>query len=182
MFSYQINADTQLRLIEDRHARELFDLTDRNRRYLRQWLPWLDSTITVEDTRQFIKDALQQFAANEGFQAGIWYRGTLAGVVGYHKIDWFNRQVEIGYWLGADYQGKGLMTESCRALVDHAFHQLRLNRVQIRCAVGNTRSCAIPERLGFTREGMLAQGEWLYDHYIDLIMYGMLASEWKRNK
>jgi len=179
MFSYPLNPDAELRLIEERHARELFDLTERNRNYLRQWLPWLDATLTVEDTRNFIRDALLQFAANDGFQAGIWYRGALAGVIGYHKIDWFNRQVEIGYWLGAEYQGKGLMTDSCRALIDHAFGELRLNRVTIRCAVGNTRSCAIPERLGFTREGMVAQGEWLYDHYVDLVVYGMLSSEWK---
>jgi ribosomal-protein-serine acetyltransferase len=179
MFSYRLTDDAELRLLEMYHAGELFDLTDRNRHYLRQWLPWLDSTQTVDDTRNFIKDTLQQFADNEGFQAGIWYKGALAGVVGHHKIDWFNRQVEIGYWLGAEFQGKGLMTSACRALVDHAFKELRLNRVQIRCAVANTRSCAIPERLGFTREGVIAQGEWLYDHYVDLVVYGMLASEWK---
>jgi ribosomal-protein-serine acetyltransferase len=178
MFSYALNEDTELRLLEVRHAQTLFDLTDRNRAHLRQWLPWLDSTQTVEDTRNFIKDTLQQFAVNEGFQAGIWYQEQLAGVVGYHKIDWFNRQVEIGYWLGAEFQGRGLMTQACRALIDHAFHELKLNRVTIRCAVGNTRSCAIPERLGFVREGVISQGEWLYDHYADLVVYGMLASEW----
>lgn len=179
MFAYHLTDDAELRLLEDRHTRELFELTDRNRQYLRQWLPWLDSAQTMDDTRHFIKDALQQFAANEGFQAGIWYRAALAGVIGYHKIDWFNRQVEISYWLGAEFQGKGLMTEACRALIDHAFRELRLNRVTIRCAIGNTRSCAIPERLGFTREGVIAQGEWLYDHYVDLVVYGLLASEWK---
>jgi ribosomal-protein-serine acetyltransferase len=179
MFSYRLTDDAELRLLEGRHASDLFDLTDRNRNYLRQWLPWLDAIQTAEDTRNFIKDSLQQFAANDGFQAGIWYKGELAGVVGYHKIDWFNRQVEIGYWLGAEHQGKGLMTEACRALVDHAFGELGLNRVQIRCAPGNTRSCAIPERLGFAREGVIAQGEWLYDHYVDLVVYGMLASDWR---
>lgn len=178
MFTYQLSEDAELRLLEAHHAQELFDLTDRNRNYLRQWLPWLDSAMTAHDTRNFIKDALQQFAANEGFQAGIWHKGELAGVIGYHKIDWFNRQVEIGYWLGAEFQGKGLMTEACRALIDHAFRDLKLNRVTIRCASGNTRSCAIPERLGFTREGTIAQGEWLYDHYVDLVVYGMLAGEW----
>ena len=178
MFSYRLTDDSELRLLEARHANDLFDLTDRNRSYLREWLPWLDAIQTVDDTRNFIKDSLQQFAANDGFQAGIWYKGELAGVVGYHKIDWFNRQVEIGYWLGAVYQGRGLMTEACRALVDHAFNDLGLNRVQIRCATGNTRSCAIPERLGFAREGIITQAEWLYDHYVDLVVYGMLASDW----
>jgi len=177
MFTRRLNDDSELRLLEERHAGELFDLTDRNRDHLRRWLPWLDATLTVDDTRHFIKDALQQFAANEGFQAGIWHKGRLAGVIGFHRIDWFNRQVEIGYWLGEEFQGKGLMTMACRALINHAFHDLKLNRVTIRCATGNTRSCAIPERLGFTREGIVIQGEWLYDHYVDLVVYRLLAGE-----
>ena len=97
MFTYLLTEDAELRLLETRHAQALFDLVDRNRAHLREWLPWLDANRTADDSRNFIKDTLQQFADNEGFQAGIWYQGQLAGVVGYHKIDWFNRQVEIGF-------------------------------------------------------------------------------------
>ncbi len=74
------------------------------------------------------------------------------------------------------------MTRACRALVDYAFAKLQLNRVEIRCATGNLRSQAIPERLGFTREGTLREGEWLYDHFVDLIVYSMLAREWPNER
>jgi ribosomal-protein-serine acetyltransferase len=62
------------------------------------------------------------------------------------------------------------------------FKELGLNCVELACAVGNARSCAIPERLGFTREGVLRQREWLYDHFVDHVSYSMLAAEWSRRR
>ena len=178
MFSLRIDHGLELRLLGEQQAEILFALVDENRDHLRQWLPWLDDNRSVDDTRAFIKKSLEQLANNNGFPAGIWYQGRLAGVIGYAEIDWPNRITGIGYWLGASFQGQGLVTRSCRALVDYAFNQLELNRVEIRCAPGNKASCAIPQRLGFTREGVLRQAEWLYDHYVDLVVYAMLASEW----
>jgi ribosomal-protein-serine acetyltransferase len=63
--------------------------------------------------------------------------------------------------------------------VDYAFSGLKLNRVEIACATENKKSQAIPKRLGFTEEGIARQAEWLYDHYVDHIVYGLLASDWK---
>jgi ribosomal-protein-serine acetyltransferase len=54
--------------------------------------------------------------------------------------------------------------------------------VEIGCAPGNRKSCAIPERLGFTREGVLRQREWLYDHFVDHVVYGILAEEWRARR
>jgi ribosomal-protein-serine acetyltransferase len=133
---------------------------------------------TLEDHKNFIRDALTQFAQNKGFVAGIWHEGRLAGVIGYDPIDWENRTTELGYWLGEEYQGKGLVTAACRALVEHAFGELSLNRVVISCATENKKSCAIPERLSFRREGVQRQAEWLYDHFVDHVVYAALASEW----
>ena len=143
----RIDDDTVLRIYEERHAQEVAALVDQNRTYLRKWLPWVDDSRTVEDSKAFIRSSLQQFAQNEGFQMGIWYRDTFAGGIGYHQIDWVDRKVEIGYWLGEVFQGKGLMTKACRTLIAYAFTELGLNRVEIHCATENIRSCAIPKRL-----------------------------------
>lgn len=177
-FSLVIDQEIELRLFAEEEAAELMQLIEGNRAHLRQWLPWVDYNTSVEDSRQFILRSKQQYVNNEGFQLGIRYRGQLAGVIGYHSVDWPNRTVEIGYWQGAAFQGRGLMTCACRALVTYAFEKLLLNRVQIRCAPGNTRSCAVPQRLGFTQEGLLRDAEWLYDHFVDLVIYSILAREW----
>lgn len=179
ILSIRIDDDTQLRLHEKRYAQAYFDLIDQNRTYLREWMPWLDHETSVENTREYIKSALRQFADNGSLQTGIWYQGNIVGSIGYHPINWNTRKVEIGYWLAAPLQGKGLMTKSCKTLIAYAFDELGLNKVEIRCATENKRSRAIPERLGFTQEGILRQSEWLYDHFVDLVVYGMLASEWQ---
>lgn len=178
MFSLRIDDELELRLLEERHAEAFFAVIDENRAHLREWLPWLDGAWSAEDTRNFIKGTMDQWARNDGFTAGIWYQGQPVGAIGYHCIDWPNLLTGIGYWLSASHQGRGLMTKACRALVEHAFTDLGLNRIEIRCAPGNKKSCAIPERLGFTREGTSRQAEWLYDHFIDLVVYSMLADEW----
>ena len=179
MFKYAVNNDVSLKLLESRHAEELFSLTDRNREYLREWLPWIDGTTKVESTRDFISSSRLSFAENRGLNLGIFYKDQIAGCIGLHEIDRGNRKTSIGYWLGAEYQGKGIMTSSCRVLIDYAFNDLLLNRVEIRAAVTNSRSRSIPERLGFVNEGIVRQAEWLYDHYVDHVIYGMLRDEWR---
>ena len=178
MFACSLGDDAELRLLEVRHAEDLFTLINHNRLHLRQWLGWVDGNQSIDDSRNFIRGTLQQFANSNGFQAGIWFKGTLAGVIGYNYIDWHNGKTELGYWLGESFQGHGLITRACRALTDHSFDELGLNRVEILCAAGNTRSRAVPERLSFTQEGILHQAEWLYDHYVDLVVYAMLADHW----
>ncbi len=178
MFRFPLGTDAELRLLELRHAREVFTLVNENRAHLRRWLTWVDATHTEQESRNFIHSALQQFADNRGFTAGIWYKNALAGVVGFNDIDWLDRKAEFGYWLGAKYQGHGLVTQACRALTTYSFIELGLNRVEILCATDNFKSRAIPERLGFTQEGILRQAQWLHHRFVDLVIYAMLAEDW----
>lgn len=179
-FRYILDEDTELLLLKEEDAEELYALTNRNREHLRHWLPWVDSIQSISDTKRYITSSIRQYADDNGFQAGIWLQGRLVGIIGYHGVDWVNRSTTIGYWVGASFQGKGLVTKASRALVDWAFREWRLNRVEIRCARENHRSRAIPERLGFTEEGIVREGEWLYDHFVDLMLYGMVAKDWRR--
>ncbi len=180
MFSYKIDDDLELRLLEARHAEELDALVTLNYDHIKKWAAWLkDTESPIEKTREAIKQNLIQFAEGKGFNIFIWYQGKIVGKVGYNHFDWDNRQTEIGYWLGASFQGKGLVTKSCRVLINYAFSELNLNRVEIHCGVENTKSRKIPERLGFREEGILREAGWLHDHFVDEMIYGLLASEWQ---
>lgn len=132
----------------------------------------------MEDTRGFIQASLEQNARNDGFQCCIWYEGKLSGMIGLVHINWANRDTMIGYWLGPEFQGNGIMTRCCRKLIGYAFEELDLNRVEIRVAAENKRSRAIPERLGFVKEGVVREAEWLYDHFVDHVIYGMVRRDW----
>lgn len=179
MFRASVRSDVELRLLEERHADTIFALVDQDREYLREWLPWVDATRAVDDTLAFIHSSLQQFASNQGFAAGIWRQDRYIGGIGTHKIDWLHRKVEIGYWIGRSYQGNGIVTDACRALVAYALGELELNRVEIHCAAKNVKSCAIAERLGFKLEGTLREGYFLHGKYHDLLIFAVLKRDWK---
>ena len=132
----------------------------------------------VANAEGLIAAAREQTTAG-GIVAGIWHRGALAGMVGFNALDPANCAAEIGYWLGAGFQGRGLMTCAVRALVWYAFTELHLRRVTALCAVGNTRSAAVVRRLGFTCETVIREVEWLSDHFVDDEVYVMRAATWR---
>ncbi|WP_341300688.1 GNAT family protein [Lysinibacillus sp. FSL H8-0500] len=182
MFKYDIHEHAYLKLLDLSDVEELFALTERTRETLREWLLFVDDVKTVKDTERFVKNAMQQYADNNGLQAGIYYEGKLAGVIGYHQINWQHKWTSIGYWLGNEFVGKGLVTNSMKALMEYAFSYLKLNRIEVRVAVGNIRSRTIPKVLGFYEEGRVRDAEWLHDHYVDQVVYGLTAADWRKIK
>ncbi|GAA0350208.1 GNAT family protein [Bacillus horti] len=156
-------------------------LVDRNRVYLRQWLPWVDGITSVKDYDSIMIEWMNQLSSQLGFQTGIRYKNELVGMIGFHPIDWSNRKAAIGYWLAQGFQGRGIMTRACQAMVHYAFQTYHLNRVEIQASIQNVKSRAIPERLGFVFEGYTRDGEFLYDRYVDLVNYGLLKREWERH-
>ncbi|MGD6855375.1 GNAT family N-acetyltransferase [Bacillus infantis] len=178
MFTLEVDHEIRLQLFQLHHADELFALVDGSRNHLREWLPWVDSMTSPMQYHSIIPLWLKQFAENNGFNTGIRYKGTLAGAAGIHQIDWASRQISIGYYLAEGFQGKGIMTRTVQAMINYAFNDLCLNRIEIRCGIRNHKSRAVPERLGFTQEGIIRQGEFLNGNYHDLVVYGLLAEEW----
>lgn len=168
-----------LSLFTSNDAAALFQLIDRNREHLGAWLRIPDMTLTEEDSAGFIERTRLRYAQEEGYWLGIWFRGELAGSIGYCDIDLENRKAEIGYWLGQEYEGNGLITKAVNVLIEHAFEQLGLNKVEIGVATDNRRSRAIPEKLGFQREGELRDYEFLNGRFLHRVMYGLRTEEWQ---
>jgi ribosomal-protein-serine acetyltransferase len=179
-FLLQVSNRYQLRLLQQSDAEELFALTDVNRSYLRQWLPWLDVVTRVEDTQDFIAKTIQQFVDREGLVAAICERVSIVGLVGFNRIEQRDRIGYIGYWLAQSHRGRGIMTESCRSLINYGFTMLKLNRVVIACATGNHHSRAIPLRLGFTHKGSVRNAEWLYTEFVEHDLYALSVEDWKK--
>ncbi|MDR7001272.1 GNAT family protein [Neobacillus niacini] len=178
MFTLKVDHDIEIQLFQSHHSLKLFQLVEENREHLREWLPWVDSMTSSFQFEQIIPIWLQQFAENNGLYAGILYKGELVGSIGLQQIDWHNRFTSIGYYLAKNAEGYGIITRSVRAMLNYAFFQLGLNRVEIRCGIKNTKSRAIPERLGFVKEGIIRDGEQLYGRFHDLFIYSKLAREW----
>jgi ribosomal-protein-serine acetyltransferase len=172
-----ISETAYLRPLLEEDAKELHALVEKNRLHLAPWLTW-PTTQTFDDTLEFIRAGKSQAAANDGFHSAIFCEDHIAGVVSYMEVNWRHRRTVLGYWLDSDHQGKGLMTGAVRLIVDHAITVWELNRVEVRAAVENRKSRAIPERLGFDQEGVLYEAELVNGHYLDTVLYAMRAINW----
>jgi ribosomal-protein-serine acetyltransferase len=157
-----------IRPLKAEDAAELYALVKANPD-LEDWMPWAEKQ-DLAATERFIAGTEKQLAGNAGFQAAIAPGGPIIGVVGFHSVDWINRNTSIGYWLTTAARGKGVMTTAVSALVDHAFSQWKLHRIEIHCAPDNHRSRAIPERLGFREEARLRETELVGGRYLDSVV------------
>jgi ribosomal-protein-serine acetyltransferase len=173
----KVNEQITITLINETHAQPIFDMVDNNRAHLRTWLPFVDRMQTVAFAQNFVSGTMQRNEEGMEHAFVIMDDQRVVGRIGVYKIDIQNKIGEIGYWIIQGAQGKGIVTKACKTILDFCFDELKLNRVEIRCGTENIRSKAIPERFNFKHEGILRQGELLYDKFIDLHVYGLLRSE-----
>lgn len=155
------------------HARPLFDLIHVSRAHLHQWLPWLKRIHSPEDTEAFIS----KLTSERGPQFVIRVDGRLCGGVGFYFFDKPSGVASLGYWLGSEFAGHGIMSDAVLSLCHHGFNNVNLKKIEIRCAVQNVQSRKIPERLGFYLEGTQHKAEWVLDRYVDHAIYSILQTE-----
>lgn len=173
----EIDDKIRIELITEKHAQSIFDRVNENRNHLRPWLPFVDRMQTVQFALNFVNGTMQRNKDNTEYAFVIFNDDKMVGRIGVYKIDHQNSIGEIGYWIIEGSQGKGIVTKSCKALIDFCFNDLKLNRVEIKCGTENLKSKTIPERLNFTQEGIIRQGELLYDKFIDLNLYSLLKTD-----
>lgn len=162
-----------LEALHPSHADILFELIHNSRSHLYPWLPWLRRIHSAHDTRAFIKTLI----AERGPQFVIWVDQQICGGVGFYLIDNQAQQASIGYWLGQEFVGQGIMRDAIQSLCHYGFSKLDLQRIDIRCAADNKSSRHVPESLGFFFEGLCTKAEWLTDRYVDHAIYSMERAE-----
>ena len=170
----------EIRLLRAEDAPVFLALVEANRMRLREWLHWVDDHRSAADTERYIEHFRRLHELREAFHLGVFEAGTMCGMVSLHQIDWPNRRAALGYWVGAQWEGRGLMSRVCATTLDFAFDELKLNRIEAHCATGNHRSKRIPQRFGFRLEGVMREAEFLHQRWVDHELHALLASEqWK---
>ncbi|MBC7754310.1 MAG: GNAT family N-acetyltransferase [Moraxellaceae bacterium] len=148
------------RLVLRRHdldqAETVFRYIDQDRQRLRQFLPWVDETKTVDDSRAYIQLTLNEWETSGGFDFGIFRKsdGLYLGNAGVHTIDWINKKCELGYWILGQFEGQGYVSEAVVGLQNAAF-DAGFNCVQIRCSTLNIKSASVPKRLNYKLESLI---------------------------
>lgn len=175
----QLDTNIILYQIQLSDAEDIFYAIDSQRNYLGTWLPFVEFTKSIDDTKAFINSVINPLSGNEEFVFVIHYNQQFAGLAGFNHTDMVNRRAAIGYWLCQQFQGKGIMTKVVTALCNFAFTELHINRIQINCAINNSPSNKIPRKLGFTFEGIERDGELLSNgQFTDIAVYSKLFKDW----
>jgi ribosomal-protein-serine acetyltransferase len=174
----KVGENIVLKQIELEDAIDVFNTINSQREYLRKWLPFVDFTKELKDSQSFVSSVINVPEENKEYVFVIHYDGVFAGLIGFKDTDKLNKKTEFGYWLSESYQKKGIITESVKVLLHFAFDELDINRIQIKCAVGNTPSRNIPRKLGFKFEGVERDGELLVDNqFTDIEVYSLIKKD-----
>ncbi len=177
---FRLDDEIILRAWTEADVQQAFDVVIRNREHLQEYMHWMTPDYSLETARGFISNAISSAAELKNLGLGIFRGEEIIGSVGFVEFDWKARKTEIGYWIAKGEEGNGIITRACKLLIDYAFDELNMNRIEIQCAAENHRSAAVPERLGFQKEGMLRQAEFRNGRLHDFLIYGLLAEDRKR--
>jgi ribosomal-protein-serine acetyltransferase len=185
MFALPVDDEISLVLAEDRHARVMTELIVRNQARLARWEPWAEQPATLEGTRAYIRAALEDFVRGRQISTIV----AIDEAAGERFVGRCGMRInpqlgigDIGYWIDGEYEGRGLMSRAASGLITAVFEELGLTRVDLRTSIGNQRSRALAERLGFTFESILPRGLQFVHRADDVALYGMTADRWPPNR
>lgn len=174
-----IDEHIELRTFEPEDAESLFHVVNKSRHHLNPWLSWVSTTTKPEHSLEFIQNMRMQLHNQEALALGIFYNGNIIGSVGMHNKDHATNRADLGYWIDAEYEGKGIVTRAVKALIGYLFTKVGLNKIEIRYITANKRSATVAERLGFRIEGIIRKSFMSNGNAEDLVVTGLLRQEWK---
>jgi ribosomal-protein-alanine N-acetyltransferase len=140
----------------------------------------LEPIKTIEEIKGLIKDTEQSFRDCKAIRWGIYWREAdkLIGTCGFHNIDEESSKLEVGFELSQSFWGKGIMKEAVEQILQFAFEQIEVNRVEALVEPGNIASQKLLEKMYFTREGLLREYKFNKGRFRDLVISALLKSDY----
>ncbi|MFI5621184.1 GNAT family N-acetyltransferase [Streptomyces sp. NPDC051567] len=178
MFSTALTDDAYLFPLEVRHAEEFLAHMDRGREYIGEHILLPDFAADLDSARAFLAGYAQKTATDTGRLHGIRVDGALVGGVLFRTFEADTGNCEIGCWLEPAAAGRGLVTKACRTLIDWAFQERSMHRVEWHASAANSKSLAVARRLGMTREGVLRENYLHRGVRQDTEVWSVLTHEW----
>ena len=178
MVNLQLDDRMVLRDLQPDDAEAILDTVTQNYEHLKPFTHWITPDYSLRSATEFIERSDRDREERRTLELGIFDQNQFVGSIGFVNFDWAAKKTEIGYWISKAYEGKGIVCAACKRLIRFAFDELDLKRIEIRSSTENRRSVAIPERLGFIKEGVLRQATLCDGKLHDLAIYGLLRAEW----
>jgi [ribosomal protein S5]-alanine N-acetyltransferase len=153
----------------------------RDARYLR-FYPWRERT--PEDALEFVARFVgwQKERPRHRLQLCVCLAETdeVIGNVGLRKPDAGAATAELGFEMAPAHWGRGYATEAAGALLGFGFEEWRLHRVSAHCIAENAGSARVLEKVGMRAEGRLRESEYFKGRWWDVLLFGMLRSDFTR--
>ncbi len=136
----------------------------------------------LKEARDFIEKTIKNRHKKNVYELGIELKETnqIIGMIGLMKIDYKNKNAEIGYWLGKRYWRKGIIQEAVKLMLDFSFNRLKLVRIYAGVFHPNIPSAKLLEKCGFRYEGRLRKAIFSKNKWLDDLRYGILKEEFKK--
>ena len=179
MLQMIISDSVYLNLLEKRHSSDLFACVEGDREHLEKWIPFVSKTHSIQDAEAYINKALEGYKNGEGYLYGIWDKKELIGIVLAKDIDNKAKVAEIGYMIKGEYEGKGIIKESCKKLMSFLFSELNMQKIIICCDARNERSIGLAKKMGFILEGTHKRQFIVNDELCDLMYWAKFVDEYK---
>ncbi|MCH9808134.1 MAG: GNAT family N-acetyltransferase [Alphaproteobacteria bacterium] len=160
---------------------EWSDLRAGSRDHLEPWEPaWRKDELWKSSFRKRIRHYQREAREDLGYAFGI-FEADSGGLIGGLTLGNVRRGVmqcaNLGYWLGRSWAGQGLMSESVRAIIPHAFGELRLHRLEAASMPSNTASIRVLESTGFVREGVARRYLKISGVWQDHLRFGLVTED-----
>lgn len=169
-----------LRPAEMRDFESWAGLRERSRTFLTPWEPtWAGDDLTRNSFRRRLRRNSQEIEGDEAYPFFVFRDDDI--LVGGLTLGQVKRGVAqvatLGYWMGAPYAGKGLMSSAVRAAIQFSFTSLRLHRLEAACLPHNLASIRLLEGVGFQREGYARAYLRINGLWQDHLLFGLLATD-----
>ncbi len=171
-FEWDLGDGLSLALRTPEVGRSLRPVIAANLERLRRWEPWAHSFDASEAHDEYNREQLRRFVEGTALPTVVHHRGRPIGAVS-AQIDRYLGSAELGFWIDADAEGRGVVRRACRSVISDLFDG-GVERVEIRTAAHNARSIRLAQRLGFVREGTLRRALPVGDERHDLAVFGLL--------
>jgi len=145
-----------------------------------KYLTW-EAHASVEDTRSILSDWVGRYGEGGFFEWAIEWKeiGQPIGSIGVVALDERIGEAEVGYCIGREYWGRGIMPEALRAVMDFLFDEVGASRVKAKHDAENPKSGRVMAKAGMIYEGTYRCAGYNNRGIIDVVCYAMLASDRK---
>lgn len=174
MDEWSVRENVKVKLVKPDDAVSLYEQIEKTRPQLAKFMPWGDSMRSVEDEKDFLEYCQGRMQDKKLWITSIWVDEKPVGMIDLHNIDLDNSHAEVGYWLGGEYQGNGVMTDCLKRVLEIGFEEMKLHKIKLLAEQVNEASNAVAQKAGFILEGQLKDEIYSDGKFHDANLYGLV--------